>query len=260
MDPSKLQEKLQTRRVGQSIVFSHTTVSTNDSAKELAALGAAEGTVVVADTQTCGHGRLGREWISPVGGLWFSTILRPSVEPHDASRLVFVAGLAVAKALCESYDLSVATKWPNDVLANGKKVCGILVEMKTKGQIIDYVVLGVGINANFKVKILPEVLWDDVTTLETELGRRINLERLFKAVLEKLESVYDVFTDRGFGPVLNDWKSFACFLGRRVEMFASDERFDGSALDVGDDGSLILGFDDGSTKRVLVGDISIRTK
>jgi biotin-[acetyl-CoA-carboxylase] ligase BirA-like protein len=260
MDSSKLQEELQTRWVGQSIVFSHTTASTNDMAKELAAAGAAEGTVVVAETQTCGHGRLGREWISPVGGLWFSTILGRRVEPYEASKLGFVAGLAVAKALRESYDLSVATKWPNDVLVNGKKVCGILVEMKTKGQIIDYVVLGVGINANFKVKILPEVLWDDATTLETELGRRINLERLFKTVLEKLESVYDVFTDRGFGPVLNDWKSFACFLGRRVEMFASDERFDGSALDVGDDGSLILGLDDGSTKRVLVGDISIRTK
>jgi len=258
MNPSKLQEELQTRWVGQNIVFSHMTASTSDLAKELAAAGAAEGTVVVAETQTCGHGRLGREWISPVGGLWFSTILRPRVEPSDGGKLVFVAGLAVAKSLRELYNLSVTTKWPNDVLANGKKVCGILATMKTTRRRINYVVLSVGINANFEVRTLPKALWSNATTLQTELEGKISLECLFKMVLEKLESCYDLFMSGGFGLILEEWKNLASFLGRQVDVIGLDEKCAGQASDVDSNGHLILTLSDGSKRRILAGDISVR--
>ena len=257
MNVSRLQERLRTTNVGRSIIFSRVVASTNDLAKELAALGASEGTVVFAEAQTCGRGRLGREWVSPIGGLWFSVVLRPKLEPSEASRLVFVGGLAVAETLRELYGLAVATKWPNDVLINGKKVCGILAEMNTTGHKINRVVLGVGVNANFEVKALPKVLWESATTLETELGK-IDLERLFRALLENLEGTYDVFTRRGFATVLQEWKSFACLLGGPVEVMDANEKYVGLALDVDCDGSLVLRLKDGSTRRVLAGDVSVQ--
>jgi BirA family biotin operon repressor/biotin-[acetyl-CoA-carboxylase] ligase len=255
---NRLQELLRTRRIGRSIVFSDTVASTNDLAKELAALGAMDGTVVLAETQTRGRGRLCREWISPAGGLWLSTILKPKLEPSHACKLVFVAGLAVANTLRELYDLAVATKWPNDVLTNGKKMCGILAEMNTMGRRLNYVVLGIGINANFEVKVFPEALRESATTLQKELGGKVNLERLLRVLLEKLESTYDLFTSQGFPAVMDEWKSFACFLGRHVEVMNTNEEFDGLALDVDGDGSLILRLEDGSMRRVLVGDVSVR--
>jgi BirA family biotin operon repressor/biotin-[acetyl-CoA-carboxylase] ligase len=190
MRVEKLQEGLCARRFGNSIFFSRAVGSTNDWAKELAEHGAAEGTVAIAETQTAGRGRLDRTWVSPKGGLYFSVILRPRLKPAEAVRLVFVAGLAVAEALSEKHGLKAETKWPNDVLVNGRKVCGILSEMNATGEKVNFVILGVGVNANFDVKkALPEELWESATSLECELGRRVELEELFRMLLEKLERV-----------------------------------------------------------------------
>lgn len=260
MNVGRVQEGLRTQCFGWSIILSRVAASTNDLAKKLAASGAADGTVVVAETQTRGRGRLNREWVSPAGGLWFSALLRPVLEPSHASRLVFVAGLAVAKTLRELYGLDVATKWPNDVLVNGKKVCGILAEMRTAGQRIDYVVLGVGVNADFEVRVLPEELWESATSLKTELGREISLEELFRALLESLETTYDLFLNQGFAPVLQGWKSFAGFLGKHVIVTNVDERWVGTALDVDNDGSLVLRLEDGTEKHVHAGDVSVRIR
>lgn len=260
LNVNRLQEGLQTKRVGRGIVFSHEVTSTNDLAKKLAALGAEDGTVIVAEIQTCGRGRLNRKWISPNGGLWFSIILRPSAKPSDASKLVFVAGLAVAKTLRELYDLDISTKWPNDVLTNGRKICGILAEMNSSRKETNYVVLGVGVNANFRAKILPEKLWENATSLRTELGRDVNLEQLFRTLLEKLESTHDILFHQGFTRVLADWKTFARFLGGQIQLTDANEKWVGLALDVDVDGSLILALGDGTKKRFLTGDVSLRIK
>jgi BirA family biotin operon repressor/biotin-[acetyl-CoA-carboxylase] ligase len=228
-------------------------------AKEFANLGADEGTVFVSEIQTSGRGRLNREWVSPFGGLWFSIILRPHLEPSDASKLTFAAGLAVAKTLQKLYDLEVSTRWPNDVLANGKKVCGVLAEMSTSGPKVNCVVLGVGVNANFDAKALPEELWKDATSLKTELGRNINLERLFRTLLENLESTYLQSVKKGFSSLLREWKTFATFLGTQVKVTYVNEEWIGVALDVNADGSLRLGLQDGTLKDIFVGDVSVRT-
>jgi len=254
----KLQEGLQAKRIGRSIFLSREVGSTNDWAKELAELGAEEGTVAIAETQTAGHGRLGREWFSPRGGLWFSVILRPEMSPSEAVGLVFVAGLAVAEVLREKYDLKVETKWPNDVLVNGKKVCGILAEMNTKGRAVKFVVLGFGVNANFLVeKVFPRSLKEVATSLEKELGQKVRLEELFKGLLERLGSRYDECAERGLAFLLADWKKYAGFLGRRVEVRIGNERLSGVALDVDVKGALVLRLEDGATKRVLAGDVSL---
>jgi BirA family biotin operon repressor/biotin-[acetyl-CoA-carboxylase] ligase len=255
----KLQEGLQTKRIGRSIFLSREVGSTNDWAKELAELGAEEGTVAIAETQTAGHGRLGREWFSPRGGLWFSVIFRPEMSPSEAIGLVFVAGLAVAEVLREKYDLKVETKWPNDVLVNGKKVCGILAEMNTKGRAVKFVVLGFGVNANFLVeKVFPRSLKEVATSLEKELGQKVRLEELFKGLLERLGSRYDECAERGLAFLLADWRKYAGFLGRKMEVRSGSEKLIGVASDVDGDGALVLRLEDGATQRVLVGDVSLR--
>jgi len=194
MNADRLQEGLRTKQFGKRIVFLREVDSTNDYAKELASYGAEEGTAVVAETQTAGRGRLGREWISPKGGLYFSVILRPRISASEAVKLVFVAGLAVAKIFEEVYGLHVEIKKPNDVLVNGKKISGILAETNTTGEKVNYTIIGIGINVNFDVKeTLPKELAKNATSLENELDKKIRLEQLFKALIEKLESLYLLF-------------------------------------------------------------------
>lgn len=259
VNADKLQESLRTRCLGRTILFSREVGSTNDWAKELASFGAPEGTVVVAETQTAGRGRLDREWISPRGGLWFSAILRPKrLKPIEAGKLVFVAGLTVAEVLRELYHLPVETKWPNDVLVKGRKVCGILTEMNTKSGKVNYVVVGIGVNANFDVeKVFQDKLRRVTTSLNRELGRKVPTDKLLKALLEKLEFFYELFLKEGFDPILGQWRRYACFLGHRVEVTSQTKIISGLAYDVDIDGALVLKLGDGTITRVLVGDVSM---
>jgi len=259
----KLQEGLKTKLFGKYIFFSREVDSTNNWAKELAELGALEGTAAIAETQTAGRGRLGRKWHSPKGGLWLSLILKPNLKPSETVKLVFLTSLAVAETLRELYGLKAETKWPNDVLVDGRKVCGILCETKTVGEKVEYAVLGIGVNANFNVdKEFPQELRETATSLENILGRKVALEELFKALLEKMEWLYQVFLKEGFTPILKKWKGYASFLGFEVEVFigGEDEKLEGTALDVDIDGALILRLKDGSVKRVFVGDLSLKIK
>lgn len=260
-EAESLQDELHTTRLGRTIIFSHEVNSTNEWAKELAIHGAEEGTVAIAETQSKGRGRLGREWISPVGGLWFSVVLRPTLSPNEAVKLSFVAGLVVAKVLHEMFDLQVSTKWPNDVLVNGQKICGILSEMNTTDKTVNFVVVGLGINGNFDAeKVFPNHLRKVVTSLENELGRKVQLEKLFVALLERLEMFYDQFNEEGFDPILKEWKNYASFLGHQVEVRTQTEKIRGFALDIDPEGALLLKFEDGTVKQIFVGDISFQTK
>jgi BirA family biotin operon repressor/biotin-[acetyl-CoA-carboxylase] ligase len=256
----KIQENLQTKKLGKKIIYLHEIGSTNDLAKELANYRASEGTIVIAETQTTGRGRLNRKWFSPRGGLYFSIILKPKLKAKETIKLVFVAGLAVAEVLHENYGLNVATKWSNDVSVNGRKICGILSEMKTKGERVNYVVIGVGINANINVKKeFPEELKTVATSIENELGRKVRFEELLKLLLEKLDILYEQFLEEGF-QVLKRWKEYASFLGKEVEVMDEVKRLHGLALDVDDEGALVIKLEDGTVKRVFVGDVSLKIK
>ena len=256
----QLQDGLRTKRLGTSILFCHEITSTNEWAKELATYGAQEGTVVIAETQTKGRGRLDREWLSPVGGLWFSLILRPKLHPADAVKLTFVAGLAVTEVLHEIFGLDAETKWPNDVLVNGKKICGVLTEMNTTGESVNFVVVGIGVNANFDVeKAFPKELIGVATSLENEVRRKVGLEELFRCLLEKLENLYELLMKEGFNPILEEWKGYAGFLGRLVHVTSATERLSGLALDVDHDGALVVRLKDERIRRIFVGDVSLQT-
>ena len=258
---NRLQEGLRAKRFGKRIFFSSVVDSTNEWAKELVLLGAPEGTVAIAQTQTGGRGRLGRVWFSPEGGLWFSVVLKPKLKAAEAVKLVFVAGLAVAEVLRELYGLKVETKWPNDVLVDGRKICGILAEMSTVGEKVNFVVLGIGVNANFDAgKVFPEELWESATSLMNELGRKVKLEELFRVLLERLDSVYEEFLKKGFSLILERWKSYAGFLGKQVVVTSGTETLHGLALDVDNEGALAIRLEDGTVKRIFVGDVSLRAK
>jgi BirA family biotin operon repressor/biotin-[acetyl-CoA-carboxylase] ligase len=213
---------------------------------------------MVAGRQTAGRGRYGREWISSKGGLWFSIILRPEQSVSQATKLVFAASLAVAKVLHEKYGLRTETKWPNDVLVDGRKICGILVETRSSDRELVFVILGIGINANVHSNtFFPASIGSTATSVQDELGRKVRLSSLLLMVLEELERLYDLFLAMGFQSILAGWKKFANFIGQEVVVTDHGEAFRGMACDIDKDGQLVLRLNDGSLRRFHSGTVSM---
>lgn len=225
--------------------------STNEVASKLAGRGAPEGTVVVAKAQSKGRGRLGRKWFSPPGGLWMSVVLRPRGKPFEALNITLMAGLCVAETLERLYGLEAVIKWPNDVRVRDKKICGVLSEMRTRGREIDYVVLGVGVNAN--IGFFPEDLCEVATCIRRELGREVSIKDLMMGLLESLEERYGVLLREGFEPILRDWMRYSDTIGRRVRFRDRGGFVEGEAVGVDLDGSLLVKMD-GETRRVFTSD------
>ena len=224
--------------------------STQERARELARSGAAHGTIVVAEVQRGGRGRLGRAWGSPAGGLWTSILLRPPWNAAIAARLTQTAAVAVARAL-RSLGVEAEIKWPNDLLVGGRKVCGILAESSLENVPVrakrvgpegtdlklDFVVLGIGLNANLDPENLA-VPDREVTTVRAELGRDVPPIELLGAILAELEQQLDRIED--FAAVLEDWRALNCTLGHRVRVHRFGEVLEGLAVDLNPDGALVL--------------------
>jgi BirA family biotin operon repressor/biotin-[acetyl-CoA-carboxylase] ligase len=217
--------------------------STQTRARELALAGTPHGTLVVAEVQAGGRGRLGRSWGSPQGGLWMSLVLRPRFEARLASRITQTAAVGVAKALWE-IGVEARIKWPNDLLVSGKKICGILAESSAenatgtaKGKRLDYVILGVGMNANLDPAELG-VPDREVTTVRSELGRDVDLLELIRALLSNLGAELGRIED--FGSVLEDWRGLNCTLGEKVRVRRLGETLEGRAVDLSQEGALLL--------------------
>jgi len=185
-----IKDELQTNFIGQEIHNFAEVTSTNDVAKELAGKGARDGTLVVAEIQSCGRGRLGKKWVSPKGGIWFSIILRPKGNPEGALKLTLMTATVVAKVISGTFRLKAEIKRPNDVLINGKKVCGILTEMRTRADKVDFVVIGVGINANINLDSFPRPLRKSLTSLREELKEDVDRKRLLCVLLKEFEQCY----------------------------------------------------------------------
>src|SRR5215213_10247076 len=224
--------------------------STQERTRELAQTGTPHGTLVIAEVQTGGRGRLGRSWGSPKGGLWMSLVLRPSFDATLAPRITQTAAVGVAKALWE-IGVEARIKWPNDLLAGGKKICGILAESSAgnateavKERCLDYVILGVGMNANLDPAELG-VPDREVTTIRSELGRDVNLLDLLCALLSNLDTEVGRIED--FGAVLEDWRYLNCTLGEKVRVRRFGETIEGRAVDLTTEGALLL-----STRRGTV--------
>lgn len=258
LEIERIMSLLETEFVGREIHYYEEVSSTNAVAKQEARDEAREGTTIIAEKQTRGKGRLNRPWISPIGGIWFSVILRPQITVEESLKITLIMAVAVAKTLHSMFNLRAEIKWPNDVLVDNKKVCGILTETSSKKKNIDFVVVGVGINANFDSKILPEEFRTTATTLKEALKKEIDREKLICHLLKEIEDLYKTFKAKNFETLLNEWRAFAGFLGKKVEITNFEGKFEGMAVDVDDYGALLVRLADGTTRKVLSGDVTVR--
>lgn len=257
--PAEVRRWMEAGGLGAKIIHHESVGSTNDEARALAAAGAPEGTVVVAEEQTGGKGRLGRRWESPRGtGVWLSVILRPPLPPAEVSPLTLMAAVAVAEAIERATGLRPGIKWPNDVLVNGRKVCGILTELSAEVERINHVILGIGINVNLASADLPEEVRGSASSLAAEAGAPVSRARLAGELLSRLDYWYRVFLRQGFDPAREVWKRYSITLGRPVTASSRTQRIEGIAVDVEGDGALLIEMADGSRQRVLAGEVTLR--
>ena len=258
--PEEIEPGLRTKIFGRRIIFYQELSSTQDAAKELARQGAGEGTVVIAETQTHGKGRKGREWSSAPGqGIQISVILRPRLRPSQSIQIPLVAGVAVAQAIIEVTPLKPRIKWPNDLMIGRKKVGGILTEMNAEIDRIDYVVLGMGLNVNTPQNLFPGELRDIATSLAEESGGPVSRVRLVQSFLGEFEDLYEEFTTSGFQAIRERWKTMSNTIGALVELSDMDEgKMKGRVLDMDAEGALLLEKEDKSIERILAGDVTLR--
>jgi BirA family biotin operon repressor/biotin-[acetyl-CoA-carboxylase] ligase len=254
LDMHEIESHLGTRIIGKTIYGFDFVLSTNDSARTFVEEGVDEGTVVFAEVQNAGKGRLNREWFSPKGGLWFSIILRPNIKPKEATIMTLMAGVAVCKTLFKIYNLNANIKWPNDVLIGNKKVCGILTEMRTREGNIDHLILGIGINANFDLKELPEDIRAFSTTMKHEIGKEVSLEKLLPELLIEMDECYNILNSGQPNRIINQWKEMSETLGKKITITNVKETIEGVALDIDDNGALIVDTNEFGKRKFLAGD------
>jgi len=257
LGPLELRPLLGTHDVGREVHWFAEVGSTNDAAKELAEEGALHGEVVVAETQTAGRGRRGRFWASPPGkNLYLSVVLRPELPPSRAPELTLLASVALCEAVRRTGVASAAIKWPNDVLAGGRKLAGILTEMAAEPELVQWVVLGIGVNVNAVREDFPDDLRDVATSLALERGAPAPRALFAAAVLTGLEAWLDRHAAEGFAPVRAAWRELSDTLGRDVRVRAAGEELVGRAEDVDAQGALLVRTAAG-LERVLAGDVEL---
>ena len=253
-----LKNKLAGKLIGNQVYYFSEIDSTNDAAHRLGVDGAHEGTVVIADRQIKGKGRLQREWHSPSGSnIYTSIILRPNLEPDRAPQISILAGVAVAETLDKYCRGQVKLKWPNDVLLKGKKVCGILAQMKTSASRVDFIILGIGINVNIDYNQLPQDIKNTATSLAIETGSKISRQELIIGLYENLAKWYKKLMEGGFDAVKEKWLSLVPMIGQKVQIMSGNEVLSGKALGLDERGALLLLTAEDRRIKISAGDAAI---
>ncbi len=243
---------------GSRLCIFEETASTNTEAFRLAEAGAPEGTVVIADRQTAGKGRLGRQWVSPGGvNLYLSLVLRPDLPPYEAPQLTFLSAVAVARAIEDLAGIKAEIKWPNDLLIGGRKVAGLLNEMSAETDRVSFVILGIGVNINMAAGQFPDGLRTPATSLMIESGRQISRSLFAARLLELLDSGYATFAESGFGTVREEWGRRCNAFGRNVMVESGIAVLTGAFSGIDHDGAMLVRFEDGRVERVMSGDVTI---
>ncbi len=250
---------LKTKFIGRNIIHFDSIESTNKKAKGLAAEGFEDGSTVTAEEQTSGRGRLGRHWVSPKHkGIWMSIILKPELEPVNVPKITHISAAAVITAL-KKFNIDAAVKWPNDIIVNGKKICGILTEMSGEINRTDYVIVGIGINANLEVMDIPQDILNKASSLLIETSQVIDRKRLAAEVLNSFEHLYEDFLATGnLGVAIKICREHSVLLGREVRIISRQQEQTAKAIDISEDGGLTVQYPDGSIKTIISGEISVR--
>ena len=260
--PNKLSENtvswgLQTEWLGKKLIHKQSVPSTQRIAHELALDGAKHGTIVLADEQTQGKGRVEKSFHSKKEqGIWMSIILRPDIPPYLAPQLTLLTATVLANVLDRYADVTPQIKWPNDVLINGKKISGILTEMQAEQDQVLYVIVGIGININQQTSDFPEEIRDRVTSLKMASGQSWDLVPFIQEILQTFETKYNQFIETGFAPVKNDWENYGFRLNERLEIKTGKDTWQGVFLGIAEDGALLAKRDTGKIEKIYSGEIS----
>jgi BirA family biotin operon repressor/biotin-[acetyl-CoA-carboxylase] ligase len=246
------------RVVGREIHVFQETTSTNDVAARLARGGALEGAVVFAESQTKGRGRMGRSWISPAGkGLWFTVLLRPDLPPQGTTQLTVAAATALSRAITLQTGIVPEIKWPNDLLIRGRKIAGILTEMRAELDRVQEVLLGIGMDVNLEPGDFADGLRRIATSLRIETGQKVNRAELAVAVLRELDRDYQAVMEGRFERLAEQWQERCSTLGCQVAIRFGDRVIRGRAESLDNDGALLVRGLHGHLERIVGGDVTL---
>ncbi|WP_084600629.1 biotin--[acetyl-CoA-carboxylase] ligase [Methanolacinia paynteri] len=255
--PHEIKKYLKTDFIGKDIRYFRNTPSTTWVAKDLCSKEDAEnfnGTILIAEEQTGGVGRLGRAWFSPSGGIWTTIILKPTIPIDKLFFVTMSASIAVARTIRRMYDIGALIKWPNDIYIGDKKVSGILLELAAEADQIHYCLLGIGIDANIKPEDLQCSLQTPITSLNIEIGHDIDRAKFLATMLGEFERRYKLVEEGEYKAISREWKSLSLTLEKRVRITTPRRTFEGEAIDLDEYGALIIKKDNGKIERILSGD------
>ena len=256
---SEILKDLNTTYIGKNLYVYNEVASTNTVAKFLSMNGIDDGSVIISEKQTNARGRSGKAWSSPLGGVWLSIVLNPHVDYSRLPLITLATGVAVAKTLERIGIENPEIKWPNDIMINGKKVCGILTEAVTKFNTIENVIVGVGIDANLNVNQFPEELQAGTTTLKEELGKEGDENLLIKLFLEEFEKISELFDHEGYEEILKEWRKRSYTIGKIVEVREPfNTYYDAYVVGIGKEGALVVEKIDGTLEKVISGECIIK--
>lgn len=255
----EISKNLNTKYIGKDIYIFNEVMSTNTIAKFLSMNGVGNGAVVISEKQTKARGRSGKNWESPLGGVWLSIILNPNVNHSKIPLITLATGVAVENTLKRIGVKNAEIKWPNDILIHGKKVCGILTEAITSFNTIESVIIGVGIDANISIENFPEELRENMTTLNDEIGEKVDANLLIKLFLEEFEKISEQFINEEYETILKEWRKNSYTIGKIVEVHEPFSKpYDGYVLGISRDGSLVVEKIDGTLEKVISGECIIK--
>ena len=260
--PWELKKILKTSVIGRQIIYRDLADSTQSIAMAIANKNmSSDGTVIIAEEQRGGRGRMKRKWISPSGGLWLSVIVHPNIQPRDMPVLPFAAALAVREAISRLTHLRVGLKWPNDIMISGRKVAGILLDVSAEADAINYAIIGIGINANVDAAAISRAIDDsqEITSLLAETGQEINRLELAALLIEQIEYYLGIAGRDGLAAIVTAWKKHADMIGKSATVSQGNRVIHrGIVVDVDSEGSLLLNLGSGDTVAITSGDIRIR--
>lgn len=257
IDPNRIGEYLHTQWLAHNIVYDEKMDSTNTQAKRLGEEDAENGTVVIAEQQTAGKGRRGKTWVSPLGNCYFTVLLRPDVHADRASMITLISALALAQAVEKVMDLETMIKWPNDVIANGKKLCGILTESSSDLEYINYVVVGIGVNCNQTE--FPEEIREIASSICLETGRTVDRTWLLAEFFNCFEVCYETFLEtEDLQGLVEDYNARLINRGKEVKIVEKEQETVLKAIGVDQHGGLIVEDAEGKRRSIISGEVSVR--
>lgn len=254
---NELRQGLAANRLGSNFHYFAEIDSTNSYARQLAENGTREGEIVIAEAQTQGRGRLGRRWQSPpFANLYFSVILRPQLLPVHAPQITLMAAVALAETVASFIPQPATIKWPNDILVGGKKLAGILTEAACDSERLHHVILGIGVNLNYRLAAMPNEIRTRATSVAELTGKSVSRESFLRRLIHDLDRCYGELEETGFGALAPRWEAHFGLRGQRVRVELLDQVVAGRAIGIDRDGALLVEDEQGAVKRVIAGDVT----